>query len=199
MWFRRLLPFSPIINSSHRGQRSCLWPLSSASIPQQIPSKPLKLKRATAENTQCSAGRHQGTGVMLFFFFTWQRPAFKSGRSQTYISRYKQLKINLNVMLSRSVISGPLNLPIQHLLSPFYADRIWNGWVRKCNVNELHHIILASKLCHSLDGAVACICLDNSGCLPACPVDEANFIPFASEMWLIRKHIWHLAHSFYPF
>lgn len=70
-----------------------------------------------------------------------------------------------------------------------------NGSVGECIVNELHHIMLPTSICHSVDGAVYCICLGNVGCLPACPVVVANFIPYASEPWLIWKHIWHLASS----
>lgn len=58
--------------------------------------------------------------------------------------QYKQQNININVTLSESFISGPLHISIWHLLAPFYVDSILNGSVGKCNVNELHHIILAT-------------------------------------------------------
>lgn len=55
-----------------------------------------------------------------------------------------ELNINMNVTLSKSFISAPLNIPVWHLLGPFYVDSFLNGSVGKCNVNELHHIILAT-------------------------------------------------------
>lgn len=39
--------------------------------------------------------------------------------------------------MDNSFISGLLNIPVWHLLAPFYVDCILNGSVGKCNVNEL--------------------------------------------------------------
>lgn len=58
--------------------------------------------------------------------------------------QYKQLNISMSVTLSEIFVSGPLNISIWHLLAPFYVVSILNGSVGRCNVNELHHIILAT-------------------------------------------------------